>query len=131
MLEITILLELYLGKNTESIVIGALLVFNALLSFTQENRAHNALSLLRQKLTVQVTTRRDGQWQRIQAENLVPGDIIHLRMGDLIPADANLIDGQVEIDQSALTGESLPWKQVRGKWRMLARSSSVVKQLAK
>ena len=108
MLEVTILLELYLGKNTEAIVIGALLVFNALLSFTQENRAHNALSLLRQKLTVQVTTRRNGQWQRIQAENIVPGDIIHLRMGDLIPADAILIDGQVEVDQSALTGESLP-----------------------
>lgn len=108
MLEVTILLELYLGKNTEAIVIGALLVFNAILSFTQESRAQNALTLLRQKLTVQVTTRRDGQWQRIPAENLVPGDIMHLRMGDLIPADAILIDGQVEIDQSALTGESLP-----------------------
>lgn len=108
MLEVTILLELYLGKNTEAIVIGALLIFNAILSFTQESRAQNALTLLRQKLTVQVTTRRDGQWQRIPAENLVPGDIMHLRMGDLIPADAILIDGQVEIDQSALTGESLP-----------------------
>jgi H+-transporting ATPase len=125
MLEITILLELYLGKNTESIVIGALLVFNALLSFTQENRAHNALSLLRQKLTVQVTTRRDGQWQRIQAENLVPGDIIHLRMGDLIPADANLIDGQVEIDQSALTGESLPVEAGAGQ---VAYAGAVIKR---
>lgn len=108
MLEITILLELYLGKNTEAIVIGALLVFNAILSFSQENHAQNALSLLRQKLTVQTRTRRDGQWQMIAALELVPGDIIHLRMGDLVPADATLIDGQVEIDQSALTGESLP-----------------------
>jgi H+-transporting ATPase len=108
MLEITIMLELYLGKHTEAIVIGALLVFNAILSFAQESRAHNALSLLRQKLSVQVTTRRDGQWRRIQAENLVPGDIVHLRMGDIIPGDAILIDGLVEIDQSALTGESLP-----------------------
>ncbi len=108
MLEITILLEVYLGKNTEAIVIGALLVFNAILSFSQENRAQNALSLLRQKLTVQTRTRRDGQWQLIPAQNLVPGDIIHLRMGDLIPADARLVDGTVEIDQSALTGESLP-----------------------
>ncbi len=108
MLEITILLEIYLGKNTEAIVIGALLVFNAILSFSQENHAQNALALLRQKLTVQTRTRRDGQWQMIPALDLVPGDIIHLRMGDLVPADATLIDGQVEIDQSALTGESLP-----------------------
>jgi H+-transporting ATPase len=108
MLEITIILEIYLGKNTEAIVIGALLVFNAILSFSQENHAQNALSLLRQKLTVQTRTRRDGQWQMVPALDLVPGDIIHLRMGDLIPADAILIDGQVEIDQSALTGESLP-----------------------
>jgi len=114
MLEVTILLELYLGKNTDAIVIGALLTFNAILSFTQESRAHNALALLNQKLTVQVTTRRDGHWQRIPAENLVPGDIIHLRMGDLIPADAVVVDGLVEIDQSALTGESLPVERSAG-----------------
>lgn len=108
MLEITIIIEIYLGKNTEAIVIGALLIFNALLSFSQESHAQKALSLLRQKLTVQTRTRRDGQWQLISALDLVPGDLIHLRMGDLIPADATLIDGLVEIDQSALTGESLP-----------------------
>jgi H+-transporting ATPase len=108
MLEITILLELYLGKNVEAIVIGALLIFNAILSFIQENRAQNALSLLRQKLTVQTRTRRDGSWQLIPARELVPGDVIHLRMGDLVPADTSLADGLIEIDQSALTGESLP-----------------------
>ncbi len=108
MLEITVLLELYLGKNTEAIVIGALLVFNAVLSFAEENRAENALALLRRKLTVQTRTRRDGRWQLIPARDLVPGDLVHLRMGDLIPADARLADGMVEIDESALTGESLP-----------------------
>ncbi len=108
MLEITILLELYLGKSTEAMVIGALLVFNALLSFWQENRAQNALALLRQKLSVQTRTRRNGHWQLLPAQDLVPGDIIHLRMGDLVPADAHLVDGNIEIDQSALTGESLP-----------------------
>ena len=108
MLEVTVLLELYLGKYTEAIVIGALLLFNAILSFTQENRAQNALSLLRQKLKVQTVTRRDGQWQKIPSEYLVPGDVIHLRLGDIVPADCLLVDGQVEIDQSALTGESLP-----------------------
>lgn len=108
MLEITILLELYLGKNVEAIVIAALLVFNAILSFTQENRAQNALSLLRQKLTVQTRTRRDGSWQLVPARDLVPGDVIHLRMGDLVPADVHLANGLVEIDQSTLTGESVP-----------------------
>lgn len=108
MLEVTIILELYLGRYTEAVVIGALLVFNAALSFTEENRAQNALALLRQKLTVQTRTRRDGRWQLIPADLLVPGDIIHVRMGDLIPADIRLIEGTVEIDQSALTGESLP-----------------------
>jgi H+-transporting ATPase len=125
MLEVTILLELYLGKDTEAIVIGALLVFNAILSFTQESRAQNALSLLRQKLTVQITTHRNGQWQRIPSENLVPGDIIHLRMGDIIPADAILIDGQVEIDQSALTGESLPVEAGAGQ---VAYAGAVIKR---
>ena len=90
MLEITILIELYLGKNVEAIVIGALLIFNAILSYIEENRAQNALSLLRQKLTVQSRTRRDGRWQLIPARDLVPGDVIHLRMGDLVPADAKL-----------------------------------------
>ena len=108
MLEVTVLLELYLGKNVEAVVIGILLVFNAILSFLQESRAQNALSLLRQKLTVQTRTRRDGSWQLIPARELVPGDVIHLRMGDLVPADACLADGLVEIDQSALTGESVP-----------------------
>jgi H+-transporting ATPase len=108
MLEATILLELYLGRDTEAIVIGALLVFNAILSFTQERRARNALALLRRRLTVQTRTRRDGQWQLVPAQDLVPGDIIHLRMGDFIPADARLADGTIEIDQSVLTGESMP-----------------------
>ena len=108
MLEVTILLELYLGKNTEAIVIGALLLFNAVLSYVQEGRAQNALALLRRQMTVQTRTRRDGRWQLIPARELVPGDVIHVRMGDLLPADARLTEGTVEIDQSALTGESLP-----------------------
>jgi H+-transporting ATPase len=125
MLEITILLELYLGKNTEAIVILVLLIFNAILSFTQENRAQNALALLRQKLTVQTRTRRDGRWTLVPAQDLVPGDIIHLRMGDLISADACLIDGLVEIDQSALTGESIPIEAGAGQ---VAYAGAVVKR---
>jgi H+-transporting ATPase len=125
MLEITILLELYLSKNTEAIVIAALLVFNAILSFNQESHAQNALSLLRQKLTIQTRTRRDGRWQLISSNDLVPGDIIHLRMGDLVPADARLIDGQVEVDQSVLTGESLP---VEARAGQVACAGAVIKR---
>lgn len=106
MLEITVILELVLGKNVEAVIIGALLVMNAILSFVQENRAQGALALLRQQLTVQSRVLRDGQWQLVPAQNLVPGDVIHLRMGDLVPADVSLVDGQIQMDQSSLTGES-------------------------
>jgi H+-transporting ATPase len=108
MLEITVILELYLGKDVEAIVIGLLLVFNAILSYVQENRAQGALALLRQQLTVQTRVLRDGHWQLVPAQDLVPGDFIHLRMGDLVPADVNLTEGQIEMDQSTLTGESVP-----------------------
>lgn len=106
MLEITVILELVLGKDVEAVIIGTLLVVNAILSFVQENRAQSALALLRQQLTVQSRVLRDGQWQLVPAQNLVPGDVIHLRMGDLVPADVSLTDGQIQMDQSSLTGES-------------------------
>lgn len=125
MLEITVLLELYLGKYIEAIVIGALLFFNALLSFLQENRAQGALTLLRKQLTVQTRVKRDGNWQLIPAQNLVPGDLIHLRMGDLIPADTKLLDGQIQMDQSSLTGESTPADGTTGS---IAYAGAIVKR---
>ena len=108
MLEVTIVLELILGKRPEAIIIGFLLVFNAALGFVQENKAQNALALLRKKLPVKARLLRDGQWQLLPAEDLVPGDFIHVRMGDVTPADVRLTDGHIQIDQSMLTGESLP-----------------------
>lgn len=108
MLEATILLELLLRKHSEAIIIGFLLVFNAALGFVQENKAQNALALLRKRLPVNARVLREGQWQLLPAEDLVPGDFIHVRMGDVIPADLRLADGHVEVDQSTLTGESLP-----------------------
>ena len=108
MLELTILLEIYLGKHVEAIVIGALLVFNAILSLSQEGRAQAALNLLRRQLSIQARVKRDGNWQMAPARDLVPGDIIHLRMGDLIPADLRILEGVIEMDQAALTGESAP-----------------------
>jgi len=115
MLEVTIILELFLGKRPEAIIIGFLLVFNAGLGFVQENRAQNALTLLRQRLPVKARVLRDGQWHLIPAENLVPGDFIHVRMGDVMPADVRLANGHIQVDQSTLTGESLPLEAGSGR----------------
>jgi len=125
MLEVTLVLELALGKFTQAVVIGTLLVLNALLSFFQERRASNALSLLRQRLAVQVRVRRDGLWQEILAQNLVPGDVVHVRVGDFVPADLHLHNGQILSDQSTLTGESIPIEVGPGK---TAYAGSVVQR---
>ena len=108
MLEATIVLEVILGKRPEAVIIGVLLIFNAGLGLVQENRAQNALALLRKRLPVKARVRRDGQWQALAAEELVPGDFVHVRMGDLMPADVRLADGHILLDQSTLTGELLP-----------------------
>lgn len=108
MLEATIALQFVLGKPDEAAIITVLLVFNAVLGFAQENRANNALALLKKRLAIQVRVMRDHAWQQMPAQELVPGDVVHLRMGDLAPADIRLLDGQMLLDQSALTGESLP-----------------------
>jgi H+-transporting ATPase len=108
MLEVTLLLELVLGRHTQAVIIAILLILNAVLSFAQERRASNALSLLRQHLAIQVRVLRDGRWQLKPAQDLVPGDVIHVRVGDLAPADLLLHDGHILVDQSALTGESVP-----------------------
>lgn len=108
MLGASAILELILGRYTQAIIIISLLLFNAALGYIQESRARNALDLLQQKLAISVRTRRDGAWQIIPSRSVVPGDLIHLRVGDFIPADVTLVDGHLAIDQSALTGESLP-----------------------
>ncbi len=115
MLEATILLEVLLRKSTEALVISALLIFNALLSFFQEDRAQNALALLRKRLAVTARVLRDARWQSIAAEALVPGDFVHLRMGDLVPADVSIAEGDLLLDQSSLTGESQPVEAGQGK----------------
>ena len=123
MLEATIALELFLRKRPEAIIIGFLLVFNAALGFLQESKAQNALSLLRKRLPVTARVLRDGQWQLLPAADLVPGDFIHVRMGDIMPADVRLEDGHIQIDQSTLTGESLPLEAGAGQ---IAFAGSVV-----
>ena len=125
MLEAVIVLQVLLGRVTESIVIAALLVFNALVAFAQEQRAKDALTLLRKQLHVNARVLRDGHWQVLAAEQVVPGDIVHVRAGDIVPADLALFDGAVSLDQAALTGESLPVDAGSGK---PAWTGSIVRQ---
>ncbi len=108
MLEAVIVLQIVLGRHLEALVIAVLLVFNAMVAFLQERRAKDALALLRKTLHVSARVLRDGQWQQIPAEQLVPGDLVHIRAGDLVPADMLISNGAVALDQAALTGESLP-----------------------
>ncbi len=104
MLEITFILEMALRKPVEAIIIALLLVGNAVLGFVEEGRAQAALEILRHRLEINARVMRDGKWLPVPARDLVPGDCIYLRMGDMVPADAHLIQGNIEVDQSALTG---------------------------
>ena len=115
LLEATILIQLFLGERVEASIVAGLLVLNAALGFLQESRAQKALALLRQQLHVVARVRRDGQWNTIGAEDLVPDDLIHLRQGGIVPADVRVSDGSLLVDQSALTGESAAIQIPQGK----------------
>jgi H+-transporting ATPase len=106
-LESVIVLSLILGNYPDVYIIIALLLLNTVLGFFQEQKASDAVETLKQKLRVNARTMHDGKWQLIPARELVPGDIIRVRCGDFVPADVKLLSGQLEVDQSTLTGESL------------------------
>ena len=90
-------------------IILVLLLANAVVGFWEEYQAGNAIAALKAKLAIKARVKRDGKWTNPAASKLVPGDVIRIRLGDIVPADARLLDGDpVEVDQSALTGESLP-----------------------
>jgi H+-transporting ATPase len=108
MLEAALILEVLLGKTIEPAIIAAWLAFSAVLGGVQERRGQAALDLLRSRLQVTSRVRRDGNWQLRPARELVPGDQVRVKMGDLVPADCTIDDGTVEVDQSTLTGESTP-----------------------
>jgi len=108
MLEATIVLTVALGKDVEALIITVLLVLNSVISFFQQARADDALALLRRRLAVHARVRRDGQWRTMAARDLVPGDVVRVRVGDIVPADVDLLDGHLSLDQSSLTGESVP-----------------------
>lgn len=107
MLELILVLSLILGRYTDLYVVAALLLANAILSFTQEQKASGAIELLRSKLQVNARVLRNNLWSVLTARELVPGDLIRVRSGDFAPADAKIVSGDLEVDQSALTGESM------------------------
>lgn len=106
LLELIMVLSAVLGKYSDLAVVTALLVINAVLSFLQERRAAGVVEALRRRLQVSARVRRDSSWHVIPARELVPGDIVRVRSGDIIPADVKLLTGALTVDQSALTGES-------------------------
>jgi H+-transporting ATPase len=108
MLEAAIVLELVLGKYVEAAIIAALLVFNAALGLFQESRAQATLAALKSRLALNASVRRDGAWKIIPAVELVPGDVVKLSLGAVVAADVHLTGGEVLLDQSMLTGESVP-----------------------
>ena len=109
MIEIAVILSGAVGHWADFAIILVLLFSNAVVGFTEERQAGNAIDALKAKLAITARVRRDGQWITSAARDLVPGDVIRLRLGDIVPADARLLDGDpVEVDQSTLTGESLP-----------------------
>lgn len=105
-LEAALLLEVAFGKVAEPIIIAILLLFSAMFGGIQKLRAQKALSFLRSRLQITARVCRSGKWLLLPAREIVPGDLIRIKMGDVIPADCTITDGALEVDQSVLTGES-------------------------
>ncbi|MCI4683732.1 HAD-IC family P-type ATPase [Rhodoblastus acidophilus] len=108
MLEVVIVLELALGKFVEAAIIALLLAFNAALGLFQESRAQATLAALKSRLALSASVKRGGAWKTIPAADLVPGDLVKLSLGAVVAADVKLTGGEVLLDQSMLTGESVP-----------------------
>ena len=126
LIEAAAAISAFLGHWEDFAIIFGLLLFNAALDLWQDLKASNALAALKKGLAPMATVRRDGAWSQIEAATLVPGDIVKIRLGEIVPADLRLVAGQfAAIDQSALTGESLP---VAKKVGDEAFSGSIVRQ---
>jgi H+-transporting ATPase len=126
MIEVAALLSALVRKWEDFVIICIMLVVNAGLDFFQEHRALNALKALKQRMTAEIIVLRDGAFKTIAARELVPGDVIRLRNGNIVPADVQLLEGDyLLLDQSALTGESLPVSRRAGE---AAYASTIVKQ---
>ncbi|MEP9398972.1 HAD-IC family P-type ATPase [Mesorhizobium sp. KR2-14] len=115
MLELAILLQLLRGRYLEAAIIFALLLFNAVIGLVQERRSQSTLAALKSRLALNASVRRDGIWKIVPAVELVPGDLVKLSLGDVVAADVRLVGGNVLLDQSMLTGESMPVEAGAGK----------------
>ena len=126
MIEAAVILSGVVGHWPDFFIILVLLVSNAVVGFWEEREAGNAIEALKAKLAIKARVKRDGKWINPTARELVPGDVIRLRLGDIVPVDARLLDGdEVEVDQSALTGESLPATRKSGE---AVFSGSIIRQ---
>ena len=126
MIEVAAILSLIVKHWDDFIIIAVLLIFNAVIGFWEEHKAANALAALKEGLAMKARALRGGKWQEVDAGTLVPGDVVRIRLGDIIPADVKLFEGDyISIDQAALTGESLPVSKKAGD---VAYSGSVAKQ---
>jgi H+-transporting ATPase len=108
LLEVSIVLEIALHKYYEAVVIAALLIFNSALAYFQESRAQATLTALKSRLALNASVHRDGVWKTVPAAELVCGDLVKLSLGGVVAADVHITGGSVQLDQSMLTGESLP-----------------------
>ncbi len=126
MIEAAVILSAVAGHWPDFGIILVLLLANALVGFWEEHQAGNAIAALKATLAIKARVKRDGKWVTPAARELVSGDVIRVRMGDIVPADARLLDGDpIEVDQSALTGESLPVARKSGE---AVFSGSIVRQ---
>jgi H+-transporting ATPase len=126
MIEAAVILSALIQHWTDCVIISILLLLNAIVGFWQEKKADNAIELLKQKMALEAQVLRDGEWTEIASRELVPGDIVRVRLGDIVPADIRLMeDGYLMLDESALTGESLPVEKHASD---LAYSGSVIQK---
>jgi H+-transporting ATPase len=126
MIEVAVILSAAVQHWLDFFIILLLLCSNAVVGFWEEHQAGDAIEALKARLAILAKVKRDGKWQNPKASELVPGDVVRLRLGDIVPADARLLDGDsIEVDQSALTGESLP---VTAKAGSAVFSGSIIRQ---
>lgn len=125
LLELAMILSLILQHYLEGVIIFVLLTVNAIIGHMHSRGSQRAVELLKKKLAVKAKVLRDGKWVTKEAREIVPGDIITVKLGDIIPADGKIISGDLSVDQSALTGESLP---ISVKQSDIVYSGSVVRQ---
>jgi H+-transporting ATPase len=115
MIEAAVILSAAVQHWLDFCIISVLLISNAVVGFWEEHQAGNAIAALKAKLATKARVKRDGTWVSVDVNELVPGDVIRVRLGDIVPADSRLLAGDpLEVDQAALTGESLPVSRKTG-----------------